>query len=339
MIDKLLTSIYYRLPFLAKWRLSGKGFIFMLHRVLPAEFNTKHQWNKGLAITPEGLERWVIYFRNLGFDLVSMDEAHRRKNSKNSKPFIALTMDDGYKDNLTYGLPLLERLQVPCTIYVSNCFPNNTAVYWWYFLEEYLSANSAINLNAIGIDYQKKFSEGDRKLVYDEVRELLRKSSYKTHLAFAHDICGIKNLESLNTELNLTWSEVQTLDENPLITIGGHTQHHVSLKNQTPEDIEFEISQGTTELNKHLKASTRHFAYPYGSLDDVSTDLFAHLQSVGYQTAVLNHPGSIFNGSETDFQIPRMGLSDDTNEARILDLLSGRLHLNFNGLRRIMMNA
>lgn len=337
MINKLLTSVYYRLPFLAKWRLSGKGFVFMLHRVLPAELNEKHQWNKGLAITPEGLERWVIYFRNLGFDLVSMDEAHRRKNSGNSKPFIALTMDDGYKDNLIYGLPVLERLQTPCTIYVANCFPNNTAVYWWYFLEEYVSTNSSINLNTIGIDYQKEFSEGDRKDVYDEVRELLRKSSYETHLAFAHEICGIKNLEPLNAELNLTWAEVQALDANALITIGGHTQHHVSLKNQTPEDIEYEISQGTAELNKHLKSPTRHFAYPYGSLDDVSVGLFAHLQRLGYQTAVLNHPGSIFNGYETDFQIPRMGLSDDTSKQRLLNLFSGKVHLHFNGTKKAIL--
>lgn len=339
MIDKLLTSIYYRLPFLAKWRLSGKGFIFMLHRVLPAELNAKHQWNKGLVITPEGLERWVVYFRNLGFDMVSMDEAYRRKNSRNSKPFIALTMDDGYKDNLTYGLPVIERLKAPCTIYVSNCFPNNTAVYWWYFLEEYISVNSSINLHAIGIDYERKFGERDRKDVYDEVRELLRKSSYKTHLAFAHKICGVKNLESLNTELNLTWAQVQVLDSNNLITIGGHTQHHVSLKNQTPEDIELEISKGTAELNEYLKSPARHFAYPYGSLDDVSADLFGHLQSLGYQTAVLNHPGSIFKGGKTDFQIPRMGLSDDTSEERIKDLLSGKVHLNFNGIRRVIMNA
>lgn len=338
MIDKLLTSVYYRLPFLTKWRLSGKGFIFMLHRVLPAEKNQTYIWNKSLAITPEGLERWIIYFRKRGYDLISMDEVYHRKNSsKQQKPFVAFTMDDGYKDNMTYGLPVLERLNVPCTIYVSNCFPNHKAIYWWYYLEDYLNTNDSINLNSIGINYMRSFHKSECKLVYDEVRELLRQADYDTHMKFAVEICKIKDLSNLNFELNLTWQEVQKLDNHPLITIGGHTVHHLSLSNLDFNTAVEEIELGTSELNRYLKSTVRHFAYPYGSLDDFNKNLFPVLRRVGYQTAVLNHPGSIFAGSDSDYQIPRMGLSDDTSEERIVDLSSGKVHLNFNGTKKTII--
>lgn len=337
-MNRILTSILYRLPFLTKFFLQGRGFVFMLHRVLPAEKNNHYSWNKSLAITPEGLERCIHFFRKKGYDLVSMDEAYKRKNaSKRQKRFIAFTMDDGYKDNLTYGLPVLQRLNVPCTIYISNCFPNNQAIYWWYFLEDYINSYKNIDLTSIGVEYRRDFSKDEKKSVYDEVRELLRKSDYETQLRFATEICEVSNLDSLNQELNLSWQEIQHLDQDPLITIGGHTHRHVSLSNQDATVAIEEVEAGTAELNRYLASPVKHFAYPYGSLDDFSKRLFPILERSGYQTAVLNHPGSIFAGSDSDYQIPRMGLSDNTKESRIMDLLSGKVHLNFNGTKKVII--
>ena len=154
MLNKLIISLCYKLPSLTKSLLGGRGFVFMLHRVLPQE-ERGFDWNKSLAISPESIERWVKFFRNKGFDIVSMDEVCKRIKTSKGRKFVAFTMDDGYKDNLSYGLPVLQKLNVPCTIYVSNCFPNNKAVYWWYFLEEYVKENNAIDLREIGIKYKK----------------------------------------------------------------------------------------------------------------------------------------------------------------------------------------
>ncbi len=339
MLHKILISLFYRFPFLTKKILRGKGFVFMLHRVLPAE-ERGYEWNKSLAISPEALEKWVSFFKQKGFDVVSMDEVYRRVRSKKSKPFVAFTMDDGYKDNLTYGLPILEKLNIPCTIYVANCFPNNQAIYWWYFLEEYINENSKIDLTPLGISYSSHISDENKKSVYDEVRELLRKSTYAVHKKFALEICGIQDLNALNNRFNLTWEEVQQLSEHSLITIGGHTKSHVSLANQTKESANTEIQLGTEELEKKLSQSIRHFAYPYGSLDDVSNSLFDPLAQSGYQTAVLNHPGSIFyDGSNHLFQIPRMGLSDETSRERLSELMEGKLHLNFNGVKKRIISG
>ena len=334
MFNKLLIKLYYKLPFLPKRLLSGKGFVFMLHRVLPKE-ERGFDWNKGLAISPESLEKWINLFRKKGFDIVSMDEVCERVKTKKGRKFIAFTMDDGYKDNLTFGLPILKELNIPCTVYVSNCFPNNKAVYWWYFLEDYLKNNSKIDLRPIGINYSKFFSGQEGFVIYNEVRELLRTSDYRTHLAFATKVCGIVNLKELNESLNLTWDEVKELSNDPLITIGGHTLHHVSLRNQPKEVIAEEIFEGTNELSNHLKIPVKHFAYPYGSKDDFSIELISFLEKSKYETAVINHPGSILLNSKTSlFSIPRMGLTDETSLERINDLFSGKVHLNFNGISK-----
>ena len=337
MLNRLLESICFRVPSITKKYLSGKGFVFMLHRVLPNEEN-KYYWNEGLAITPDGIKKWAEYFRKKGFDLVSMDEALLRINDKNAKKFIAFTLDDGYKDNLKYGLPAFEALNLPCTIYIANCFPNNKAIYWWYFLEEYLKHNNQIDLHSIGISFSKSYTKEKAKEVYNEVRELLRRCNYEIHVKFATEICGVEDLEQLNKDLNLTWDEVRTLNDHPLITIGGHTINHVSIKNQSIKVIENEIIAGTKELEKEIKTPVKHFAFPYGSLDDVEAANFEVLRKMNYNSAVLNHPGSIFEHKENEyFAIPRMGLSDDTSEERINNLFCGKVHLNLNGLKKVIL--
>jgi peptidoglycan/xylan/chitin deacetylase (PgdA/CDA1 family) len=337
MFNKLIVSLCYKLPFLTNYFLRGRGFIFMLHRVLPKE-ERGYDWNKSLAISPEGIKKWVIYFRSKGFEMVSMDEALVRIKTKSSKKFIVFTMDDGYKDNLSYGLPILKKLNVPCTIYLSNCFPNNKAIYWWYFLEDYLKQNSEIDLRPIGINYSKSYTLNEGLTIYNEIRDVLRKASYEIHLEFAQKVCSISNLKDINKVLNLTWDEVKVLSNDPLITIGGHTVHHVSLRNQAKEVIAEEILEGTNELSNHLKIPIKHFAYPYGSKDDFSIELISFLEKSKYETAVINHPGSILSNSKTSlFSLPRMGLTDETPLERINDLFSGKVHLNFNGISKEYM--
>lgn len=335
MIKRLIISLFYRIPFLCEFFLQGKGYIFMLHRVLPTSERDEYVWNKQLSISPEAIRYWVAYFRGKGYDIVSLDEAINRITKRKSRKFIVFTIDDGYKDNFIHGLPIFEELNVPITIYVSNCFPENKAVFWWYFLEQYVHEHDDIDLTSIGVDYKRKYQSEEKKLVYDECRELLRKSNYQTHVNFAKDICSITNLDEINKKLCLSWSEIQNLDKHKLVTIGGHTVHHVSLNNQNDNIAKQEINEGTLLLEKKLGRSINHFAYPYGGLDDVNERLAPILREVGYDSAVLNYPGSIFKRSMNElFDIPRLGLSDDIDEQRINDLMKGRVHLNFNGINK-----
>ena len=335
----LITSLKYRFyksqPKLIKKHYSGLGHIFMLHRILPKEEKEQYEFNKTLAVSPEGLEKFILKFKEQGFNFISMNEFSKRIKSKSNKKFIVFTIDDGYKDNLIYGLPVFEKHNVPFTLYVSNCFPNNQAIYWWYFLEEHVLSNKQINLTSIGIDYKKDIIDSLR--TYNELRELLRKADYNTHLRLAKEICEKSDDEllTLNLKLNLTWDEIKQLSEHPLVEIGAHTLHHLSLKYLNQEESKKEIFESKKEIEEKIGQAIYHFAYPYGSLDDASKKEYQILKAIGFQSTVYNHPAGIY--SETPkYQIPRMGLSDEINDKRLKEFFSGELHFNFNGLEKII---
>ncbi len=113
----------------------GTGVILTFHRVRPKGPATGYAPNRALEITPRFLEVALDVVAREGFELVSLDEARRRLADGESSPFAALTFDDGYRDTLEAALPVLERRDVPFTVYCATGFIERTARLWWLELD------------------------------------------------------------------------------------------------------------------------------------------------------------------------------------------------------------
>ena len=340
MISRLKTSILSRSKILTRRSLSGEGHILMLHRVLHENQRDEYKFNRDLAITPKGLERNIKRLKALNYDFISIGEVEGRLKKPFREKWVVFTLDDGYSDNLNIALPIFEKHNIPFTIYVSNCFPNNNAIYWWYDLEKYILNNDSVDLNPININLKvSNQSEEEKTKNYKTIRELLRKGDLNLHKSFLVNVVGASLNEYFlkHSSINLTWEELASLNKHPLVTIGAHTLNHLSLKNQNDENVKVQIIKGLEEMEARLGCKISHFAYPYGSLDDVDLRSVHVLKSKNVKSAVLNHPGGIFKEHiNYPYQLPRMGLSDETSAERLDDFLSGKLHLNFNGVDKVI---
>jgi peptidoglycan/xylan/chitin deacetylase (PgdA/CDA1 family) len=331
--NKLLGLFVKANGFFSKLLVGGKAQIFMLHRVLPENLRIKYDYNKDLAITPEALESFIKLLLKKGFKFIALDELSEKLKSRKwgKDKYICFTLDDGYRDNITYGLPIFEKYQVPITIYVTNCFPNGTAHFWWYWLEEKIKNEKEITFR------EKTYlikTEEEKLNAYNSIREQIKNCSPNDREELTTNFFN-KSEESIAKEceeLALNWEELKTISNHSLITLGAHTSNHYSLANLTDSEMQKEIGGGKIELEKKIEKNIRHFAYPYGSLKDANNREFNLIKSLGFKTATLNHPGNVFTSSlSNSFFLPRYALGNNTTLLRFEYYLNGIQHFSTNG--------
>src|ERR1700722_44261 len=131
-----LEALYLtRANYLLRPVFGGVGAIFMLHQVRPrrdAEFQPNHH----LEITPDFLRATLSYLRSQNIDIVTLDEMHRRLVQRDfARRFACLTLDDGYRDNRDYALPVLREFDAPATVFVTSDFADGDGRMWWVALE------------------------------------------------------------------------------------------------------------------------------------------------------------------------------------------------------------
>src|SRR3979409_2311361 len=129
---------------------SGGGAIFMLHHVRPrreAEFQPNHH----LEVAPEFLSAMLAYLRAREVDIITMDEVHRRLVERDfSRRFACFTLDDGYRDNRDFALPVMRDFDAPFTVYVASDFAQGTGRLWWIALEMVIAKASSVEVNLGG---------------------------------------------------------------------------------------------------------------------------------------------------------------------------------------------
>jgi len=166
-----LTGAHYLLrPIFA-----GVGAIFMLHHVRPRR-DAEFQPNRHLEIAPEFLRATLMYLRTRDVDIITMDEVHRRLVERNfSRRFACFTLDDGYRDNRDFALPVLREFDAPSTVYVTSDFAQGTGRLWWIALEMVIAKATSIEAEIGGAAVRLDTSTpAAKQAAFDRLHDWLR---------------------------------------------------------------------------------------------------------------------------------------------------------------------
>ncbi|QWD89163.1 polysaccharide deacetylase family protein [Polynucleobacter sp. MWH-CaK5] len=102
------------------------AIILLYHRVAEVKSDPAK-----LAVTPICFEQHIIFLKK-NYEVISLEELIERcqSNSLVGKEAV-ITFDDGYQDNLNVALPLLEKYQVPATIFVTTGMIGEVPNFQW----------------------------------------------------------------------------------------------------------------------------------------------------------------------------------------------------------------
>jgi peptidoglycan/xylan/chitin deacetylase (PgdA/CDA1 family) len=271
-----------------------------------------------------------------------MDEMHRRLIAgERGRRFVALTFDDGYRDNLEYAWPVLKRHQAPWTIYVPSDYAEGRGELWWIALEMAIRNNEQIEVRVDGVDHLIDCDTDEAKhrafqTVYRHLRACSSEAEVRHIMRELSSASGI-DLGRLCREECMNWDELAFLAGDPLVTIGAHTTTHPILSRLSPDEVRSEMLDGARVLAAKLGRMPAHFAYPVGGSDAAGPREFAIAAGAGFKTAVTTRPGVLFaEHAQHLTALPRISVNGAFQRVRYLDvLLSGAPSALLNGFRRV----
>jgi peptidoglycan/xylan/chitin deacetylase (PgdA/CDA1 family) len=320
---------------------AGVGAIFMLHHVRPSG-SAQFQPNRHLEVEPAFLHAMLAHLRQLDIDIVTMDEVHQRLSKRNfARRFACFTLDDGYRDNRDFALPVMREFDAPLTVYVASDFADGSGRLWWVALEKVIAGATAIEAPIDGtITRFDTSTPAAKQTAFDRLHDWLRA------LPGEHDLqreisalCARHGVDetTIARDLCMSWEELKAFADDPLVTIGAHTITHCNLARQPEATAACEIDTSRARIEAALQKPVLHFAYPYGDRIAAGRREFALTQASGFKTAVTTRPGMIFPESAAHLTaLQRVSLNGNYQDARILPVLtSGAATAVWNGFRRI----
>jgi peptidoglycan/xylan/chitin deacetylase (PgdA/CDA1 family) len=320
--------------------LGGVGSVLTLHHVRPARTD-RFQPNRFLEITPDFLDAAILRLRGAGFDLVSMDELCRRLTMRDFKrPFVAITLDDGYRDNRTFAFPVFRAHNVPFAIFIATSFADRRGQLWWSALEQIVAANDSIIVRIDGEDRRLACgSVAEKYAAYLTVRDwLAARPSETAMLDVVRDLTRrySVDMEAICAALCMHWQEIVELAADPLVTIGAHTVNHIALGRADAATVRYELETSRAVIKTKLGRDVDHFAYPYGDALSAGPREYALASELGFKSAVTTRPSVLFPADrERLTALPRLTLSGEFQRGRYLDVLvSGAATALWNTLRR-----
>jgi len=269
MKNKLKKLYYQILKFKSRIFHGPPVLVLMYHRIND-EVGQKLQ---GLTVSVSNFENQLIYFKTK-FQILDLDEDW----TSLKKTGLVITFDDGYADTIINALPLLEKHQIPATIFVTTLNTNIQNEFWWDRLVfDYSHCKDTVFFP--NQENQLLKSNNSYSYITDYIHKLSNEEKENWFLEF-EKINGIPFFHR-EAYRSLTKSELNLLSEHPLISIGIHTHNHYSLGTLSYEEQKQEIFFSIEKLKELTTKTINYLALPHGSYNTETLKIVDELNLKG----------------------------------------------------------
>jgi peptidoglycan/xylan/chitin deacetylase (PgdA/CDA1 family) len=224
-------------------------------------------WPRGLfnSLPVHRFEKQIRFLKKK-FNFVSLQQGleNLKLGRSADKPYLAITIDDGFQDNYIHALPILQSYDVPATIFLATDFIDTGRPPWPTQIIEILerTKNQVIE-TPFRAELRSLAARGvlARKLKKDwsplsPVERFERLSELRKHLG----------VDENTSYAPLTWNQVHKMRTSG-ICFGSHTVFHSILPDVDNSVVEQELMESKQRLEAKLQEPCVLFAYPDGKHD------------------------------------------------------------------------
>jgi len=260
----------------------------MYHGVSAKEQKTLN----GRHLSAKQFERQLRYLQK-NFDIVSLESICESKyqNKKFDRHTVALTFDDGFLNNITTALPLLETYNIPATFFICSASLAD---------DHYLHPSEWLDIIGLHDGRVEINSEVFVRAGYGLVNITTGQNAYHylNSLPFQQWQSALAELKTHHDQLMLTAdidpevfkvanaSDIRKLGSVDLAKIGSHSHNHVNLTKLTGAEVRYELDHSKALLEECIGKPVTSVAFPYGlyNEDTINTSReagYVHLIAAG----------------------------------------------------------
>ncbi len=307
-------------------RLTPGARILLYHRVAPIDFDP--QW---LNVSPNLFEEQMRILRKEFRPIDLPDAVNALAEGNLPRNAVVVTFDDGYADNLHFAKPILEKYQIPATVFVATGYLGRE--FWWDELENLIlrpeKLPDVLNLEVQGQKLEWKLTNqettggtekwtiyhsafpDDRFRLYSDLGARMKIILPEERNSLLRELgqWSAEKPETRESHRALTKPEVTELGQGSLVEIGAHTVTHSRLEAQPAEQQKFEIEESKRCVEEILKAEVTSFSYPFGGIDDYSQETATLAGGAGFERACTAMPYCA-RAHHNRMEIPRFFVRD-----------------------------
>jgi peptidoglycan/xylan/chitin deacetylase (PgdA/CDA1 family) len=239
------------------------------------------------------------------FDVLPLDEAAARLSAGTLPPrAAAITFDDGYADNATVALPVLQHAGLSATFFIATSFLDGGRMWNDTVIESVRACRAAwLDLGVVGLGQHALDSMASRRQAVCQLLAAIKYLSPAQREAAVRAVqaaCG----ERLPDDLMMRSDQVRALRQAGM-QIGAHTRSHPILTRLRDDAAYTEILGSKHDLEALLGEPVTLFAYPNGKPGvDYGANHARMVREAGFTAAVSTAPGAA-SASSDRLQLPR----------------------------------
>jgi peptidoglycan/xylan/chitin deacetylase (PgdA/CDA1 family) len=211
---------------------------------------------------------------------------------------LALTFDDGLRNNFAIAYPILHRLAIPATFFVCPGLVDRAAWLWTHEMRCRLARLDAAARRELAREWDVP-ADIEAFVEWMKTLDLAKRRRVEARVAEATPRFAPTPAEREDFDV-ASWQELRRVDP-ALVTIGSHTLTHPILPATPPREVETEVRDSRKQLEGGLQRPVDFFAYPNGDHDAAAEACVRK----HYRGAVTVVPDLVRRGADAQ-QLPRL---------------------------------
>ena len=281
--------------------------IFLFHRVS----GNKENWTHATHVSI--FEKCIRYITS-NYTVKTVEECLAAKGSlrhEKGKPLACITFDDGFKDNITYALPILEKYKCPASFYmITGCIDKGLPT--WPHLCSNIFENTrkkklVINSPELSIQVDKYFTSDQERIQFgiDLVKKIRFVPPQDAEAILEMVKQSFNDVEDPHNMM-MSWTEVKQLCKSGY-PVGSHTHTHPKLSAVTDaEQLKYEMVHSGERIKELCGKFPATIAYPFGLTDERVMKI---AQQAGYKYGLMVGQRAYKPATDTNLMaVPRIDI-------------------------------